>query len=170
MLMLPIHLAIGLVEGLVTAAVVGVVRAARPEVLDMARGASVQTNLRGLVTGLALAALVVGGSLSWFASAHPDGLEWSMAKVSGKEELDAPNDGIHAALAALQEKVALLPDYGFKSSEPEGEAAVHEDKAPAWPAVDAGTSLSGVVGGAATLLLAGLLGLALRRRAPAQRA
>ena len=93
-----------------------------------------------------------------------------MAKVSGKEELDAPNDGIHAALAALQEKVALLPDYGFKSSEPKGEAAVHEDKAPAWPAVDAGTSLSGVVGGAATLLLAGLLGLALRRRAPAQRA
>lgn len=165
MIMQPIHLAIGLVEGLVTAAVVTFVWKARPEILSMAQGLGVRTapSFRGVVTGLALAALVTGGALSWFASAHPDGLEWSMAKVSGKEELDAPADGVHGMLAAIQEKTAFLPDYAFKATE--HESAAPEGEAPAaWPAVDAGTSTSGILGGVMTMLLAGALGLFLKKR------
>jgi len=162
MLMLPIHLAIGLVEGLVTAAVVTFVWKARPEILSLAQGLAVRTapSFRGVVTGLALAALVTGGALSWFASAHPDGLEWSMAKVSGKEELDAPEAGVHSLLARFQEKTAFLPDYAFKSTD----APAEPETAAAWPAVDAGTSASGIVGGTMTMLLAGALGLFLKKR------
>ncbi len=179
LLMQPIHLAIGVVEGLVTAAVVGFVASARPEVLDLARGQVALSahpgglSLRKVLAGLAAAAVITGGMLSWFASAYPDGLEWSMAGVSGKEELEAPAGGIHESLARLQEKTAILPDYGFKAPEAEksAEAAAEpaaekgHEAAPAWPAVEAGTSVSGLVGGALTLLLAGVVGLLLKRRA-----
>jgi len=121
--------------------------------------------LRPVIIGLALAALVIGGAMSWFASADPDGLEWSMAKVSGKEELEAP-EGIHGTLDALQKRIAFLPDYNFKSAdEPKAEPESKELAAPEpWPNVAAGTSLSGIIGGFMTLCLAGLLGFAIRKR------
>jgi cobalt/nickel transport system permease protein len=176
LLMQPIHLAIGLVEGVVTAAVVLFVWQARPEVLAMAeenapmRGFS----MKKVLAGLAAAALVTGGALSWFASTYPDGLEWSMAKTSGSEELPAPEGGIHAALAGIQEKTAFLPDYGFRASEPEKsagtEAETPKPETPAaWPNPDAGTSVSGLVGGAMTLVLAAAIGMFLRRTSAARR-
>jgi len=32
-------------------------------------------------------AVVTGGALSWFASTHPDGLEWSIEKLPVRENL-----------------------------------------------------------------------------------
>jgi cobalt/nickel transport system permease protein len=165
-LMQPIHLAIGLVEGLVTAAVVSFVWKARPEVLQSAaqnaplRGIS----LRKVLVGLGAAAVITGGALSWFASSYPDGLEWSMARTAGTEELETPQEGIHGALAALQEKLAFLPDYGFRTA-PAAEAQLveAEEIANKWPAVDPGTTVSGLVGGGLTLILAGMIGIVLRR-------
>ncbi len=159
-LMLPIHLVIGLVEGFVTAAVVSFVASARPDILQ---GASPVTHperasLRPLLLTFLAAALLTGGIVSWFASAHPDGLEWAIARVTGQEELEAPASGPHAVLAALQENIALLPDYSFGARE---EAGV--------PSVTAGderlgTSLSGISGGLATLGLVTVIGLLLRKR------
>jgi len=158
MLMQPIHLAIGVVEGLVTAAVVGFVWKARPEIIKKAASGEAlgRVTIKKVLAGLAVVAVITGGVFSWFASAYPDGLEWSMANTSGKEELEAP-EGIHQTLAAIQEKVAFLPDYSFKAQEQETSAHAAETEA-AWPAVDAGTSVSGLAGGAMTLLLAGVIG------------
>jgi cobalt/nickel transport system permease protein len=156
-MMLPIHLAIGIVEGLATVAVISFVARARPEALvDAAPGLASRT-LRPVLVGLALAAVVTGGLASWFASSHPDGLEWAIARVSGKKEVSRAESGVHTGLAAVQEKTALLPDYGFKA--PEGEAAT---EAKPWSVVRAGTSLSGIVGGLMTLALACLAGFLLR--------
>lgn len=166
LLMQPIHLAIGVVEGLATAAVVVFVAKARPEALaPLAAGATARPGWKPVVVGLALAAVVVGGIGSWFASSHPDGLEWSMAKVTGQEEMVGAASGLHGKVAGLQEKTALLPDYSFPEAEPEGVAkdqvaAEHE----AWPAVSAGTSVSGLVGGGIVLLVAGLLAVVLKPR------
>jgi len=157
LLMQPIHLAIGIVEGLVTAAVVTFVWKARPEILTAA-GSSLaigKVDLKRVLMGLVIAAAIAGGALSWFASSNPDGLEWAMFKTSGKEELESP-EGLHASLAGVQEKTSFLPDYGFKKTEAEGGSK--------WPAVDAGTSVSGLIGGALTLLLAALIGFGLKRR------
>jgi len=169
LMMLPIHLAIGVVEGLATAAVVSFVARARPEALPMAPSVGGSGSLRPVLIGLAIAAVVMGGLASWFASTYPDGLEWSMAKVSGKEELESPAAGIHARLAKIQEKTAFLPDYGFKSAEVAPEAVATAEPAAAvapepWPRVSAGTSVAGIVGGLLTLALAGLIGIALRAR------
>ncbi len=167
LLMLPVHLGIGIVEGLVTASVVTFVWRARPEVLARAAIPSGLPSLRKVLVGLGVAALVMGAGLSWFASAYPDGLEWSVAGVTGSEELDAPLDGSHATLGALQERTSFLPDYGFRSASVPVDVQDTEDS---WPAVDAGTSVSGVVGGVLTLTLAGLVGVVLRRRAAAREA
>ncbi len=161
LMMQPIHLAIGLVEGFVTAAVVSFIWKARPEILssEVDAGPTRKGSMRPLLAGLLLVTLVVGGGLSWFASSSPDGLEWAIHKVSGQEELAAKEDGVHGVLARVQEQAAILPDYGFKAP------SATEGPEPRWSPVDAGTSLSGLVGGGLTLAFAAVIGLVLKRRA-----
>jgi cobalt/nickel transport system permease protein len=158
LMMQPIHLAIGLVDGLVTAVVVTYVWRARPEIL---KGAAIsgQMSLKRLLVTLLAVAVVTGGGLSWFTSAHPDGLEWAIQKVTGHEELQVHQGMVHATLSGVQEQVALLPDYGYKNSS--GSASAADG---GWPAIDSGTSLSGLVGGLATLLLSAAIGWGLKRR------
>jgi len=167
MLMLPIHFAIGIVEGLATAAVVLFVARARPEVLAGGEpAAGRRRSLRPVLIGLLIAAGLVGGALSWFASTHPDGLEWSIAGLTGHTELAQQADTAHQKLAQVQGGSAIMPDYGFKRPGAAGQHGAAR-AAPAWPAVSPETSLSGLLGGLLTLVLAVLVGLALRtRRAP----
>lgn len=146
--MLPIHVAIGIVEGLVTAAVVLYVWRARPELLRLRESRPVRGSLRPvLLTFLVLAGLT-GGVLSWFASSRPDGLEWSLSRVGGTADLPAPGQRLHRLLARIQEMTAVLPDYSAGSGD-KGSAVE-----PIGSRSDAETSLSGVVGAGLTLLVA----------------
>ncbi len=155
LLIQPIHLAIGLVEGLVTASVVLVVWRARPELLAaQAR----QRSVRPVLIGLAVTALVTGGVLSWFASAHPDGLEWTVARAT-RSEPSAQPDAVHAWLARLQRATALLPSYDFRSS---WERSRTGDTAAAWPAPSSGASTSGILGSLLVLGLAAATGYGIR--------
>jgi cobalt/nickel transport system permease protein len=165
LLMQPIHLAIGIVEGLVTASVVAFVWKARPEVLEAVSRPALVGNypIRKILIGLLAAAVITGAMLSWFASTHPDGLEWAMLKTSGTEELDSPEHGVHGSLSRFQDKTSFLPDYGF--APPESEAK--KGGRGTWPAIDIGTTVSGLVGGAFTLCLVALIGFALKHRRPA---
>jgi len=157
-LMQPIHLAIGVVEGVATGAVVVFVLKARPGLLgEPVDSASTSGGGHKGIIGLLAATLIMGGVVSWFASTHPDGLEWAMAKVKGKNTLDSPV-GISKKLADIQTTTAFLPDYGFKKSEPA------KGESPTWPAPAAGTSVSGLVGGILTLLLAMVAGWLLRSK------
>ena len=164
LLMLPIHLAIGIVEGLVTAALVSFVWKAHPEILTLAPSpAAVRVHShKPLLLGLALFALISGGALSWFASTHPDGLEWSVKGVTGKQELAAPKEGAPGVMGRIQERLSFLPDYGFKKPEgAEGEKEARKEEN--WPNVSTGKSLAGILGAGMTLVLAGIIGFGLRR-------
>jgi cobalt/nickel transport system permease protein len=175
-LMQPIHLAIGLVEGAATAAIVLFVRRARPDLLDLASAvaAKPERSNRPLIVGFAIAAALTGGVLSWFASTNPDGLEWSVAAVAGGEP-EGTADRLHAWLAKAQHAVAWLPDYEFATSTPASNPAPapvadRAANAPtpmqtpeAWRGVSAGRSLSGVLGGSLVLALVLAFGLVLRR-------
>ncbi|MCM8611253.1 energy-coupling factor ABC transporter permease [Accumulibacter sp.] len=173
LLMLPIHLAIGIVEGLLTAAIVTVVGRARPEVLASAAAlpATPRPGRGRLLAQLLLLTAVTGGLLSWFASTRMDGLEWAIFHSSGKEALPAPATDAHALAATLQERTALLPDYAFRPAAEEGDAAepaaevaaAGSGKEKEWPDVSAGTSFAGLLGATLSMLLAGLLGFALLR-------
>jgi len=161
-LMQPIHLAIGFVEGVTTAAVVMFVWKRRPEILQpvLSSQTDSKSSIQKVLMAFVIATVIVGGGLSWFASAHPDGLEWAMFKTAGVEELEAPEKGIHSTLATLQEKTAFLPDYGFKKTKMHDS----EEGGQAWPAVDPGTSVSGFVGGMLTLCMAVLIGFIVKRK------
>jgi cobalt/nickel transport system permease protein len=162
LMMQPIHLAIGVVEGLVTAVVVTFVWRARPEILGApATAIPGQMPMKRLLATLLAVTIVTGGGISWFASEHPDGLEWAIQKVTGDEELTARQGGVHATLSEVQGRVALLPDYGYRN--PPAEVPNAD---AGWPAIDSGTSVSGLVGGLVTLMLAAGIGWLLKRRFP----
>jgi cobalt/nickel transport system permease protein len=113
LLMQPIHFAIGIVEGFITAAVVIYVFEQRPELLKTAtqNQLSVNVSLRSIFTAFLLSACIIAGGLSLFASGYPDGLEWSVLHANGGEELAAPSEGVYGLLEDLQKKVAIFPDY-----------------------------------------------------------
>ncbi|MBF0572410.1 MAG: energy-coupling factor ABC transporter permease [Desulfamplus sp.] len=171
LMMQPIHLAIGVVEGLTTGAVVLFIWKARPEILDSALSTSplsssnsAPLSINKVLIGVVVATILTGGILSWFASSNPDGLEWAMFKTSGVEELKS-QETIHTSLSEIQEKTAFLPDYGFKSNE-----LSEYNKSSEVPnlvdsgVVDTGASVSGIVGGTLTLIFTVMIGFVLKRR------
>ena len=149
-LMQPIHLAIGLVEGLITAAVLLYVFESRPALLQELdagdRGLENRRSLKATLAVLVIVVVFVGGGLSLFASANPDGLEWALfgnAEAGYSENMGLDEDefglsgSVSEAAASVQEATAFLPDYSF----PDSESA-------------AGTSVSGIVGSAIVALVA----------------
>ncbi len=170
LMMLPIHLAIGLVEGFVTAGVIGYVKAARPEILEsveQSRPLPARVRVRRVAIVFLGAAIVAGGTLSWFASSNPDGLEWSIEKVMGKQELSKQEGRMASVLESVQEKTALLPDYDFRKPAGAPEGAEAGEPEPSWPAGKPGRSASGIVGSFLVLgavLCIGFVVKALRRK------
>lgn len=131
--MLPIHLPIGLVEGLATAAVLSLLKDARPSLFADGSKAGFVPARKVSFGFFLIAALLAGTGFSQLASEKPDGLEWSIAETSNAEiRTDSP---AHSFGKDLAEKTAILPDYSFS----DGESA-------------AGTSVSGLVGGGLTAL------------------
>ncbi len=148
-----IHLAIGAVEGVVTAAVASFVWKVKPDIINAETSAtSQQQGYRSVLVGFLVAALLLGGGVSLFASANPDGLEWSIGKVTGDKELKGETQ-VHESLEKAQQKIAVLPDYGFKKQENISESA--------------GTVVSGLVGSGITIglvVLAGYLIKVMKRK------
>jgi len=167
LLMQPIHLVIGIVEGMVTVAIITFVHQARPEIV-MGSQTNDRIPVRGMRTVLVsflLAALATGGILSAYASKNPDGLEWAISRATGKENLQGPAAGIHASTQAIQKRTAILPDYSFNLSAsrengrpgPE-KVAGHESE------TRLGSAVSGIAGVLLTLFLTFLGGYLLKKR------
>lgn len=157
-LMQPIHLAIGFVEGFITAGIVMYVRTLRPDLVDELEGVKTLSSgksLKKVLTVMVMLAVITGGTLSWFASTHPDGLEWAIEKIYGKPEVPEKESRVSDNLSKLQEKTAVLPDYSLPSK-------AKEEGSPAWPVVDPGTSLSGILGGIMVLGLVVIFGFTIK--------
>jgi cobalt/nickel transport system permease protein len=158
LLMQPIHFAISLIEGFATAGIVIYVRTLRPDIVDdleSVKALSSNISLKKVLMVMAVLAIITGGALSWFASTYPDGLEWTIEKIYGKPEIPGKENPIKESLSKLQEKTAVLSDYSLPSK---GE----QESKPAWPAVDSGTSLSGIIGAIMVLGLIILFGIGIK--------
>ncbi|GHV35375.1 cobalamin biosynthesis protein CbiM [Synergistales bacterium] len=149
LLMQPIHLAIGLIEGIVTASVLSFIQSARPEIMS---GVLSETRLspfvsmKKVVVELLILTVLIGGGLSVFASSFPDGLEWSIEGLTGSTELE--RDGaIYKTMGGVVEKVAIMPDYALAN----GDGAPLE------------TAGAGIVGSVITLTIAGGVGFAVAK-------
>lgn len=148
-LMQPIHLAIGLVEGLITASVLCFVHSVRPELL----GSSVQNEkiaagvpMKNVLVIFLIMTVLVGGGLSFFASSFPDGLEWAIEGVAGTTELER-SGGVYDTMGNAVNSAAFMPDYAF---------AGDESGSPF------GTATAGIVGSAITITLAGGIGFIIK--------
>ena len=152
-LMLPIHLAIGLVEGLITAAVLLFLYEARPELLKEVStdgDKAGKLSLKSTIAVLAVVALLVGGGLSLAASANPDGLEWALfgnaeegyAENMGLDEDDfGLSSDVSEKAGEIQESTSFLPDYAFANDEEN----------------PLGTTVSGIVGSLIVACLAAVI-------------
>lgn len=133
--MQPIHLAIGAVEGMITSAVLLFIFQTRPE-LFWGVGKSSQTVKKNqssrTIPVLLLLTVLIGGGLSLIASTKPDGLEWSIQRITGSTDLP----GGETIVGVVQERLAVLPDYGFRGSD-----------------LVVGTGVSGIVGAGLVLVV-----------------
>jgi len=149
LLMLPIHFAIGAVEGFATAMVIIYVYSKMPEVLSLSKDKPGSGDMKRAVVFFTLLAVVTGGLFAWYASSSPDGLEWSIERVAGTAELESPQSFLHSLSSFIQDKFAPLPDYSFRSET---------------PSENMGTTVSGLVGSIITMTLALALGMFFRKR------
>jgi len=161
--MQPIHLGIGIVEGIVTGGVITYIRKARPELLDDitdSRPAATGTSLKKVLLLFFLLAVFTGGALTWFASDYPDGLEWSIEKLYGRPELPDRENVLSPILKKVQGKTAVLPDYDFKKAD-SGTQRETGATTPR-PETEIGTSLSGILGAFIVLGVIMLAGIGIR--------
>ncbi len=174
--MIGVHVLIGLVEGAITFAVVAYLRRVRPETVGLAAPAAA-THKAGasvVLASLAASALLLAGVISWFASTHPDGLEWTyqqrLTDQGHRTAVDNPAPVV-AAVDQWQAKYSPMSDYTRRTAplgqEPaeEGQAEGEAAKAhAAWPNVSGWGSAAGVIGTLVTLILLYIPARLLRKR------
>lgn len=102
--MLPVHLAIGAVEGIATGAVLCFVARYRPETLygfaPAGHDRKAPKSSRRVLWAFLIGAAVLAAGFTWLASSFPDGLEWSIEKTSGLTDLPS-----------VVSPTAIMPDY-----------------------------------------------------------
>ena len=135
--MLPIHLLIGIGEGLATAAVIASLRRYRPDLLFDSTEPTARPRTQFIAITV-VAALLVASVAGTVASSRPDGLEWSIERTTAGVEIAESQSPLHHRAARIQRTTALLPDYE--------------------------ASMAGLVGVGATLALGYGLSLLIRRR------
>ena len=130
--MQPIHLAIGLVEGLITSAVLCFIYEARPEILWNGNNKiekEARFSYKKTIGILSCLVVIIAGGFSLLASSNPDGLEWSIEKLTGSTEIEGQENNVYQTTQSIQDTTAILPDYSFENSDN-----------------PLGTSVSGIVG------------------------
>ncbi|MCL1833110.1 MAG: energy-coupling factor ABC transporter permease [Leptospirales bacterium] len=166
LLMQPIHLLIGIVEGAATSAVVLFIYKAQPELIldNKSPGLSYKRFIIAAVT----VTVIIAVGVTRFASSLPDGLEWSIFKTAGVEELENPESELYSNLEKIRERTSIFPDYNFKEpeevldkdEEQENVSANVEKSSPINESM--GTTVSGIVGAVIVLLFIISIGFFIR--------
>lgn len=144
-LMAIIHLAIGVGEGIATGAVILFIEKTRPDLLNGRKRDRIRSDrMKKTVIIFAIAAAVTAGGLSFFASSDPDGLEWSIEKITGTTDIvPEAADAISRAAESTQQTTSIMPDYN--------------------------NSFAGIIGACLVLLLVWAISSIIMRRHPAVR-
>lgn len=146
--MQPIHLVIGAIEGVITGTVLSFIYETRPELLWNPNNSENKENKISYKKELCILIslfIIIGAGISLLASSNPDGLEWSIQKLTGNTEIETSNSEIFETAKNMQETTALLPDYSITNNE------------------TIGTSISGIVGSVITLGVLCLIGFVIKQ-------
>ncbi|MCF7972668.1 MAG: energy-coupling factor ABC transporter permease [Phycisphaerae bacterium] len=160
--MLSVHLVIGLMEGIITVAVLAYVRQIRPDILSHTSESSTAGRGKLLLVTLGMVTLFLSAFVSLYASDRPDGLEWSYAQRPDQPAFESMVQAHEQAKAldTLQSKYTLLPDYARR---PVPMGHINTEDAT----VSAGwTSFAGVVGSLVTMAAVWGTALLIRKKTP----
>ena len=159
--MLGVHLAVGVLEALLTVVVLRYLRRVKPDLVQHSRLGFDHLCGRQAIVGFAIGALLLGGGASLLASDRPDGLEWSYARHAGPARTESPGSApseTGRVVDDVHSRLVPLPDYGIRNA-PLGQAnAPGPDPRAGW------TSFAGVVGSLTLMLLLWAGGQLLKRR------
>jgi cobalt/nickel transport system permease protein len=167
--MIGVHLVIGFCEGGLTFVVIAFLRRVRPDALGIepteGHVAAYRPGYSVVAASLLVTALLLAGVVSWFASAWPDGLEWSYRehRYEGTAQTVRNDSPVIAAVDQWQSRWSPMADY-TKRETPWGQLPAHgsarsasetaAEPASAWPKPSGWVSLAGVLG---TIVTLGLL-------------
>ena len=159
--MLGVHFLIGLLEGLITIAILGYLIQVRPDIILSPLPGKIRLSRKAVLTTLAVFAVVIGAGLSLLASGLPDGLEWSYAERPDQPDFKAAVSNKSPAIAAaddFQSKYSPLPDYSLRTSAIGKISEEETDVSAAW------TSFAGVLGSVLTMAVIWLTAWSLRKK------
>ncbi|GAG10092.1 unnamed protein product, partial [marine sediment metagenome] len=159
--MLSVHLLIGLVEGLITVAVLRFLQQVRPDIVVDSLPGKIRWNKKAVLITLVVFTFVMGAGLSQFASEFPDGLEWSYADRPDQpnfEKIVTNKDSTVAAVEDFQDRYSLIPDYSLRSSSTGKTGNTESDISAGW------TSFAGTVGAVGTMVIIWLTAWLIRRK------
>jgi len=156
--MVGVHLLVGIIEGLITVAVLGYLQQVRPDIVSEKLSGKVRLSKKAVLITLGAFTIITAGGLSLVASGFPDGLEWSYAQRPDQPDFKpviSNEDPRITAVDEFQSKYTPMPDYSGRDS---------KMGKPAKPVGTAGwTSFAGVVGSILTMCLIWLLAKLLRK-------
>jgi cobalt/nickel transport system permease protein len=159
--MLGVHFLVGLIEGLITVAVLGYLQQVRPDVVLNSLPGKIRLSRKVVLATLAVSSVIIGAGLSLIASDYPDGLEWSYAERPDQPEFKAiisNNDARVTAVEDFQTKYTPLPDYSVRPSHLGQAVEQKTDPGVGW------TSFAGVAGSGVTMALIWLVAWVLRKK------
>jgi len=149
-----VHLLVGLVEGVITVAVLAYLKQLRPDILADTLGGTVRLSKKAVLITFALFTVAIGGGLCLLASEMPDGLEWSYAERPNQPDFEPFISNENPAIAAvddLQSKYSPMPDYSVRS-------ATQADVSRGW------TSFAGITGSLLTMLTVWIIARVLQKK------
>ncbi len=160
--MLGVHFLVGVVEGLLTVAVLAYLQQVRPDIVKDALQGKVRLSKKMVMVTFIIFTVLIGAGLSLLASEFPDGLEWSYAERPEEPEFEPAVENKDSKIAAVddfQSKYSPLPDYTVRGSEL-GMLNAEIESSSGW------TSFAGVTGAAVTMVVIWLSAYLLRKRKP----
>jgi len=159
--MIGVHFLVGLIEGLITVAVLGYLQQVRPDIVVNSLRGKVRLSRKAVLITLVVFTAVVGAGLSLLASGMPDGLEWSYLERPDQPDfvpLVSNENSTIAKADDFQAKYSPLPDYSIRTSELGKTAEQDVETAAGW------TSFAGVVGSGITMAVIWLTAWILRKK------
>jgi cobalt/nickel transport system permease protein len=159
--MLGVHLLVGLVEGLITVAVLGYIQQVRPDIVSESLTGKVRLSKKAVLVTLVVFTVITAAGFSLFACGFPDGLEWSYAERPDQPDfvpLVSNENSIIAKADDFQAKYTPLPDYSIRSGKLGSVTEKEVSAAAGW------TSFAGVAGAGLTMVFVWLTAGIFRRK------
>jgi cobalt/nickel transport system permease protein len=159
--MLGVHILVGFIEGLITAAVLGYIQQVRHDIVWESSAGKVGLGKEAVLVTLVVFTVITAAWLSLVASGFPDGLEWSYSERPDQpafEPMVSNEDPRIAKVDDFQAMYSPLPDYSVRNSKLGSVAEEEADAAAGW------RSFAGVAGSGITMLFVWLAARMLRRK------